>query len=148
MINEFKNEYRFLSNFFPSPFVYEDISYPTVEHFFQAQKTLDYSERLRISKYKTPGVAKREGRKLLLRENWEEMKQQIMMLGLMYKFMKHPVLSEKLKQTTGEYLEEGNRWGDTYWGTDLSTGIGKNTLGKMLMAIRALLNERKVVPNP
>ena len=146
MIKEFKDEYRFLSNFYPSPFEHDGITYPTVEHFFQAQKTFSNTERIRISRCRTPGVAKREGRLLLLKENWEEMKQQVMMLGLMYKFMKHPSLAEKLKQTSGKFLEEGNSWGDTYWGIDLRTRVGKNALGKMLMAIRGLLNEKKVVP--
>ncbi len=139
MINEFKNEYRFLSNFFPSPFVYEDISYPTVEHFFQAQKTLDNAERLRISRCRTPGIAKREGRKLILRQDWEQVKDSIMILGLMYKFIKYPDLAKKLKQTAGKHLEEGNTWGDTYWGVDLKTKVGKNILGQLLIVVRNTL---------
>ena len=146
MIKEFKNEYRFLSNFYPSLFEHEKITYPTVEHFFQAQKTTDITKKTKIATSLTPGIAKRRGRQLLLRKDWKEIKDQTMMLGLMYKFLKHPQLAEKLKQTAGEYLEEGNTWGDKYWGVDLSSKEGKNTLGKMLMAIRSLLNKGELLP--
>jgi predicted NAD-dependent protein-ADP-ribosyltransferase YbiA (DUF1768 family) len=54
MIRPFKNEYGFLSNFYPSIIFYDNIKYPTVEHAFQASKTLDYNLKLKISKLLTP----------------------------------------------------------------------------------------------
>jgi len=63
-ITSFNGKYEFLSNFYYSPVTYEGITYPTVEHAFQAAKTFDVTERRRISEMKTPGMAKRAGRRV------------------------------------------------------------------------------------
>ena len=133
MINRFEGKYFFLSNFSNSKFCYEGINYPTVEHYFQAQKTLDSKERERIAKLPTPGEAKYAGRRVELRKDWEEVKDSVMLIGLYHKF-KDPVLREKLLATGNEHLEEGNYWHDTYWG--VCDGVGKNRLGELLMTVR------------
>lgn len=58
IINSFTGKYAFLSNFYPSPITIDNIQYPTVEHAFQAQKTLDIKERIKISKIKDPNMEK------------------------------------------------------------------------------------------
>jgi len=68
-INTFRGKYRFLSNFYYAEVNYEGIRYPTVEHAYQAAKTLSTDIRLKISKTDTPGAAKHLGRKGLLRPN-------------------------------------------------------------------------------
>lgn len=141
MINKFDGEYFFLSNFYYSPFVYDNITYPTVEHFFQAMKTLDRKERELIAKASTPGKAKRMGRKVKLREDWEEVKEEYMYIGLELKFTTHEDLQQKLIHTYPHYLVEGNTWHDNIWG-DCSCEkcisiSGRNKLGKLLMKIRA-----------
>ena len=133
MINRFEGKYFFLSNFSNSEFCYERIIYPTVEHYFQAQKTLDIKERKRIAKLPTPGEAKYAGRRVELRKDWEEVKDNVMLIGLYYKF-KDPILREKLLATGDEHLEEGNYWHDTYWG--VCDGVGKNRLVELLMTVR------------
>mgnify|MGYP003560200375 CR=1 FL=1 len=74
MINKFDGPYAFLSNFYHSPIIYEGLEYPTVEHAFQAAKTLKMSERESIAALPTPGAAKRAGRQVSLRKDWEEVK--------------------------------------------------------------------------
>ena len=69
MIKEFKGEYRFLSNFFISEVRFEGVKYPTVEHAYQASKTLNKEERKTIGMETTPGRAKRAGRNINLRED-------------------------------------------------------------------------------
>ena len=133
MIDCFDGKYFFLSNFSNSKFCYEGIAYPTVEHYFQAQKTLDIKERERIAKLPTPGEAKRAGRRVKLRSDWEEVKDNVMLVGLYHKF-KDPELRKKLMATGDEHLEEGNYWHDTYWG--VCEGVGENRLGQLLMAVR------------
>jgi len=139
MINQFDNKYFFLSNFSKSNLIYDGISYPTVEHAFQAVKTLDISERKRIAALPTPGEAKRAGRRVSLRDDWEEVKDGIMYEILKEKF-KDPVLKQKLLDTGDEYLEEGTTWHDNYWGNCYCAKCkeiqGKNVLGKTLMKIR------------
>jgi len=138
MIQQFRGEYRFLSNFYPSKIEYGGIVYPTLEHFFQAMKTLDKKERLFIAQLPYPGQAKKAGRKVRLRPDWENIKLQVMAYGLSKKF-KDPILREKLIGTTGKTLVEGNYWNDTYWGICLKTGKGQNHLGNMLMQLRDAL---------
>src|SRR5262245_29936602 len=109
-IDRFQNEYRFLSNFWPATVEFEGITYPTVEHAYQSAKTLDMNERRRIAACATPAEAKREGRKLKLRDDWEKMKFDVMETCVRYKFAHHADLRDKLLATGNAILEEGNDW--------------------------------------
>jgi len=140
MIAEFQGIYRFLSNFYPSPIEYKGITYPTVEHFFQAMKTKDVHVRKLISAAETPAIAKKMGKTVDIREDWEDIKQNVMRLGLEKKF-EIPELREKLIETGSTYLQEGNSWSDFTWGVCLKTGRGKNLLGKLLMETRSRIME-------
>lgn len=132
-INKFDGQWRFLSNFSPSIIKYEGIEYPTIEHAFQAAKTLDVSLRQRIAEFKTPGESKRLGRQLKLRSDWEQVKDGIMLELVRLKFA-IPELRDKLLLTGDAILIEGNTWNDTYWG--VCNGKGKNKLGKILFKVR------------
>jgi ribA/ribD-fused uncharacterized protein len=133
-ITQFKGKYAFLSNFHPSPLRYMGLEFPTAEHAYQAAKTLDIKERRAIMKASTPGMAKSMGRKITLRDDWEEKKLKVMRMVVELKFSHNPDLVEKLLETTGAELIEGNWWGDTFWG--VYNGVGENHLGKILMAVR------------
>lgn len=140
-IHHFTNEFTFLSNFHPSPITYQGREWPTVEHAFQAQKTLFEGERELIRSAQTPGKAKRLGRKVsFLRPDWEEVKADIMHELLLLKFTQNRELMEKLVDTGHAHLVEGNGWHDNTWGDctcDRCSGIqGKNLLGKLLMKVR------------
>jgi hypothetical protein len=132
-IKEFQHEYRFLSNFWPASVQLQGLWFPTVEHAYQAAKTLDIREREAISYLSTPGEAKRAGRYLLIRTDWEEVRLTIMESLIRQKF-RSPSLRQKLLETGNAKLEEGNRWGDRFWG--IYNRQGENHLGKILMKIR------------
>jgi len=132
-ITEFDGEWEFLSNFYPSKITYNSITYPTVEHAFQAQKTLDDKHRQRIAAYAKPNQAKVAGGRLKLRPDWEEVKYQIMVDLVRLKF-KIPRLKKLLLSTGDAKLIEGNWWNDTTWG--VCGGRGKNWLGKIEMQVR------------
>ena len=134
MISSFRDEYFFLSNFYPVELKLDGIVYPNAEAAFQAQKTLDVEERRKFSMLKNPVQAKRLGRKVKLRDDWEEVKLDIMTEIVSQKFLQHPHLIEMLLQTGDEELIEGNKWGDRFWG--VCKGKGENHLGKILMKIR------------
>lgn len=134
MILSFRDEYFFLSNFYPVEIKLDGIVYPNAEAAFQAQKTLDVEERRKFSMLKEPVQAKRLGRKVKLRDDWEEVKLDIMTEIVSQKFLQHPHLIEMLLQTGDEELVEGNKWGDRFWG--VCKGKGENHLGKILMKIR------------
>lgn len=132
-IERFDGEFAFLSNFSPSPLFYDGVVYPTVEHAFQAAKTHDPAVRREISKLLTPSLAKKMGRGVRLRPDWEEVKEKVMLECLLFKFGA-PRLALALIKTAPHTLVEGNSWGDTYWG--VCQGEGKNRLGALLMVVR------------
>lgn len=134
MINSFRDKHFFLSNFYPVEIKLDGIVYPNAETAFQAQKTLDVEERRKFSMLKNPVQAKRLGRKVKLRDDWEEVKLDIMTEIVSQKFLQHPHLIEMLLQTGDEELVEGHKWGDRFWG--VCKGTGENNLGKILMKIR------------
>lgn len=135
MIREFQGEYRFLSNFYPAEIEYNGILYPTVEHAYQAAKTMSSSTKVFISMLKKPGDAKKMGQRVKVRPNWEELKLPVMEQLLIKKF-EIPELREKLLATGNLLLQEGNWWGDTFWGYCLKTNRGFNHLGLLLMKVR------------
>lgn len=136
-INKFSGKYKFLSNFFPVKVEFEGSIYPTVEHAYQAAKTFHVTTREEIRNAPTPGAAKLIGKRIQsLREDWEQVKQDVMIDLCIQKFNKEPYRT-KLLQTGDARLIEGNTWGDVYWG--MCNGIGENHLGKILMSIRMIL---------
>lgn len=137
MIDSFNKSYAFLSNFYPSAVVMDGQLYPTVEHAFQAAKTLILEERYAIQSQPTPGKAKRMGRRVTLRPGWDSFKDDVMLKLLEVKFS-NPELRAMLLATGSERLVEGNNHGDTYWG--VCRGVGKNRLGELLMQVRAKLS--------
>ena len=135
VIDRFSGEYRFLSNFFPAEVNFEGMWFGTVEHAYQAAKTISTSERERIKYAPNPGTAKRWGRNVTLRPDWEERKIEFMEALVEQKFRLHPSLRLKLLRTGETELIEGNTWGDTFWG--VCNGQGQNHLGKILMLVRS-----------
>ena len=144
-IRWFKGEYDFLSNFYQAPVTYDGITYDSSECAFQAQKTLDNEVR-KTFQHMTPAASKKAGRRVQLRDKWDDIKGVIMLDIVRQKFLQHPDLAEKLLATGDGYLEEGNNWGDRYFG--VVNGVGENVLGCSLMIVREELKKRKqgIVP--
>lgn len=139
-INKFSGEYRFLSNFWPAPIIFEGVIYPSSEHLYQALKTVIPEEREQVRNTATAALAKRLGKQLSLRDDWnDDLKLKNMEIVVRAKFTQHPDLAEKLKNTSPHNLIEGNWWGDTFFGVDQKTSKGENHLGKILMKIRSEL---------
>ena len=136
VIDSFRGEYRFLSNFYPCPIVFEGDLYPSLEHAFQAAKSLDPNERKVVRLCAKPGDAKRAGRKVKKREDWDDVRVGVMRELLHQKF-NDPQLRQRLLNTEGAELIEGNDWGDVFWG--VCRGRGLNWLGKLLMEVRSTL---------
>ena len=150
-IKQFRGEYSFLSNFFYSPINYnfDDLPFYTHdniergkigaisnEHFFQACKAYSFSDHYRIITSAYPSIAKKRGRKIKIRNDWENIKIDVMRYGLKMKFDQNPDIKQKLIDTRSMFIEEGNKWNDLYWGVDLHSGNGNNVLGKLLMELR------------
>lgn len=139
-IGSFAGPHRFLSNFWSSAVILDGHSYRTVEHAFQAAKTDDTDERRRIRNEPDAAGAKRRGKRVELREDWEQIKLDVMKGLLRQKFGTEPLKSKLLKTGKAELIE-GNWWGDMYWG--VCDGKGYNHLGKLLMEVREELRIEK-----
>lgn len=132
-IRGFKNEYEWLSNSVNRPIVFEGITYQNNVAAFQAQKTTSMIDRLFFGSM-TPTKAKREGQKLTVRPDWDEVKDDIMYEIVKTKFSQHRDLLKLLLATGDRYLENTHTSKDTYWG--VSRGKGENKLGHILMRVR------------
>ena len=136
VIDRFRGEFDWLSNFFLCQVEFEGMNFSNVEAAFQAAKCLDMKERERFFGL-SGSQAKRLGRRVELRSDWEEVKIEIMRQVLKSKFTQNSELREKLIATGDTELIEGNNWNDTFWG--VCRGKGRNHLGKLLMEVRAEL---------
>lgn len=133
MDKSFTANLSFLSNFYPCIIEYEGIAYPSVEHAYQAAKTTDIEIRRKIASMDNVVAAKRIGKDLPLRDNWENLRIPIMEELLRLKFS-YNWLRKKLVDTGDTPLVETNWWGDRFWG--VCRGTGSNHLGRLLMKIR------------
>lgn len=136
-IDRFDGPNRFLSNFWQATVVLDGESYPTVEHAYQAAKTTHNIERQVVRLQLTPGDAKRAGRRVTKRDDWEQVKLSVM-LGLLRQKFANQRLAAMLAATGDAELVEGNTWGDRFWGQ--VDGVGENHLGRLLMQVREELN--------
>lgn len=136
MINQFKNEYRWLSNFVPCSIELDGQMYKSVEHAYQSAKSEDDWNWKEFCVLETSSAeVKRQSKLIILRKDWDDVKENIMLDCLRQKFSQEPY-KQLLLDTKNEQIQEGNWWGDDYWGVDLKTGKGQNKLGKMIMKIR------------
>ena len=139
-IASFKEEYRFLSNFYQSPVTLDGLTYPNAEAAFQAQKCAKEEDKVKYTLVKNPVVAKRMGKKEPnLPENWREISYGIMLEIIRAKFSL-PEMKEKLLATGDTELVEGNNHHDNLWGdctcSRCAAKAGQNRLGKILMQVR------------
>jgi ribA/ribD-fused uncharacterized protein len=131
-------EFAFLSNFYRWPIEWEGRTWPTTEHAYQAAKlnpslANSTEQQEMIQHCASPALAKRLGRRIEMRSDWDAVKLEIMRELLWIKFS-DPILRKKLRATGNTELIEGNWWNDTFWG--VCDGVGQNWLGRLLMQIR------------
>lgn len=135
MISSFKDEYAFLSNFYPCIIEFSNMQFGSVEVAYQAAKS-PYPHVQRQFCELNSSQAKRKGQRIELRSNWNQIRIPLMKIFLVQKFS-HPELKKLLLDTGNAELVEGNYWNDTFWG--VCNHIGQNNLGKLLMEVRSEL---------
>jgi N-glycosidase YbiA len=131
-----QGEYGCFSNFAASPFALGGKGWPTLEHYFQAQKFAGTEHEEAIRRARSPMVAARMGRSRQrpLRPDWERAKDDVMLAGLRAKFGQHADIRAVLLGTGDALLLEHTRK-DRYW-ADGGDGTGENMLGTLLMRVR------------
>ena len=147
-ITRFRGVNKFLSNFYEAPFVYEGITYPTVEHAYQERKTTDPDRMALIRSAKSAWEAAVIGRdkSTVLRLDWldPDTKRNVMEPLVFAKFQQNPKTAVRLLSTGDAFLMEGNYWHDNYFGVCSckechEKGEGLNHLGRILIKVRATL---------
>lgn len=133
-IGPFAGEFRFLSNFAPVDVEYGGVVYPTVEHAYQAAKTVDLASRDRIRRALSPADAKALAQAFALSDEWF-VEREFVMLDLLRQKFAESTYRHRLAATYPRPLVEINSWGDTFWG--VSDGRGLNRLGELLEVVRA-----------
>lgn len=139
MIGEFQGHYRWLSNFWPVKVTYGHLTFGSVEHAYQAAKCAHPNDMISFIGI-LPGAAKRLGRLVKKRDDWEQVKLEVMGQLLRQKFS-DVGLQRKLLATGNQELVEGNAWGDEFWG--VCRGRGQNHLGRLLMELRTKIQADK-----
>ena len=141
----FTDQYEFLSNFHKSRLTYQGISFSSSEqaYVYSKKEPVDINDDprwlLTILADDNPGRLKRLGDKVKLRDNWDNLKYNIMRDIVRCKFIQSPWLTKLLLDTGDSYIEETNWWKDTYWG--VCDGVGENHLGNILMQLRKEIRE-------
>ena len=139
MIEKFQGETRWLSNFAPVKIVMNGLTFPTTEHAYMAAKSDNPIWKVKCTEENiTPGQIKRLSKEVQLVDNWETKKVEVMKECVRQKFSQNPY-KKMLKDTGNQHIQEGNNWGDLFWGVDLKSGKGENILGKLIMDFRNTL---------
>jgi len=135
-IDSFRGDYFFLSNFCMVSFEYKGFQYRSVEHAYQALKATNKEDHDKVANSKKAGEAKRWGKNIEMKFDWEKTKEDVMYEVIKAKFSQNFGLKKMLIDTGDAELIEGNNWGDIYWGFDTRQKRGQNKLGKILMKVR------------
>ena len=124
MIDDFSGEYSFLDNSSKSEIFLGDRKYASVEHFYQAGKANTFEDHEYVRTAKTPEEAKERANEIETREDWEDIKDKYMTLGLMLKF-------------------DINELGDMLLATGDATIVTDSVLGELLMQVRDQVLDRR-----
>ena len=156
-----RDQFSFLSHFHLSPIVIDGENWPTVEHYYQAQKSADPQYKAAIRAAAHPGLAKRLAaspsapRRIsqnswfrkhgeLPRSDWYDVKLDIMRRGDHAKFTQNADLAVLLLATADAELIEDSP-ADAFWGVG-PDGVGLNWAGRVLMEVRARLRSHSALP--
>lgn len=146
LVNGFAGEHRFLSNFHEHPLTWDAADYPSGEAAYNAGKTLDPQQRAWIAAAPSASEAKRRGRRVALRPDWDDLHRYVVMQQVIAAKFTDPALAERLLATGTSCLIERNTWHDQTWGCCSCPRHqpipGKNLLGRYLMRHRAQLDPR------
>ena len=134
-------ELGYLATYSNHGFYKDGIYWKTSEHYYQAHKFKDEDIQRMIIEAPTPKIASKIGRNrnFKLREDWENVKKDIMYEAVLYKFKANPDILEKLLKTGDEEIIEATVK-ENYWGCG-PLKDGQNNYGKILVAVREVLRD-------
>lgn len=140
VIRIFRGEFAWLSNFCKCQIEHNGITFESVEHAYQILKFQDAVHK-HLANTMDPLQAKRYAKEQGANYPDRDMAVATMEYLLLQKFNKsqNPSLAKRLKDTGNAFLIEGNVWNDSFWGYDITKGVGRNMLGALIMRVRSIL---------
>ena len=138
MIDKFRGSFGLLSNMSACKIIANGYEFNSLENAYQSCKCKN-QEDIKLFVNITPVRAKELGNQITIKDNWDDIKLEVMENLVYQKFSKNDKLKFLLLMTGNEKLIERNKYGDTFWG--ISNGVGENNLGKILMKVRQQLSE-------
>ena len=148
IIDNFRDKYSFLSNFYRISVIYKGHAYKSSEHAFAAAKAVNEKDRQYVADSTTPSIAKRRGREIPYKHDWDNIRVMEMGMIVYCKFSQNKWLHDQLCATGDGILIEGNTWGDNFWGmTRDAQGnwVGENYLGRTLMSVRNIFLDTRLM---
>lgn len=147
-INDLTKNYFYLCNFYMRPMTFNGLNYSNAEAAYQAQKCLYDEDKMLFVEggdFSSPREAQKRGQQIAIVDNWDDKRVEVMYEVIAEKFLQNPDLAERLIQTNGQLITEGDRFSDTFWG--LTEDGGENHLGNILMYIRdnVLTHDRRLI---
>lgn len=124
------------------PFVLEQRTWPTAEHYYQSQKFVG-AYRERVAAAESAEQAYRLGNRWFKRKrpDFKSVKRVLMTRALYSKAQQNPVVREALLQSGEQQIIETSLY-DHYWGLGRDQR-GENMLGKVWMDIRRKLRQEQ-----
>lgn len=141
-IGFYEREFYVLSNFSSFKIFWKGMYFDTSEHVYHWEK---FSNNAVVQKLICNSISAHAAFKLaqscrhLQREDWNDVKEDIMLEILFAKAEQHEYVKRKLLETDDKLLVEDS-WRDDYWGWGPNKD-GKNALGKLWMIVRDKLRE-------
>lgn len=133
-----------LGTHFAQDFILDGATWPSAEHYYQAMKFEDSSQREKIRHCEDPRKARKLGRSRFkkLRKDWKQVKTTVMSRALYTRCKTHPQAYQALMATDNQRLVENSSY-DYFWGCGRDRR-GDNHYGNVLMKVRnKLLEEQK-----
>lgn len=139
-------ELGYLANYSNHGFTKNGIFYKTVEHYYQSEKFDDPEIKKRIINAPTPKEASNIGRDRsnIRKENFKEIKNQVMFDGILEKFRQNRDITYKLIETRNKKIAEATI-DEYYWGIGKDKS-GKNVIGDILVKVRERI-KREILDN-
>lgn len=142
------------SQWYPSPFITDGLTFPTAEHYMMWYKAFAFDDQesvRQILESSDPSTAKKLGRSVtnFKESTWNAIKYLVVVKGTRDKFNHHPAMKEFLMATGDAVLVEASPY-DKVWGIGMreeDEGVdnprnwkGANLLGYALMKVRDEFN--------
>lgn len=137
-----------LSSYSKLGFELDGAEWPSAEHYYQGMKfeQVELRESIRATDHPEKAHKLARANKRLVRKDWPQIREVMMTRAMYIKCRTHKTVADTLLATGDQQIIESSQY-DYYWGCGRD-GRGRNTFGKVLMAVRDKLKQEQVSARP